>query len=160
MPVVQAPQYASGDVNLHSADVDSVWQEYRAEDFGQSAESVHAAAKDDDAMLEAAIQASKAEVHCQQTAFRNLANGSNHSFSHQNGSSGSHSHNPKGHDPTEQPPNGGHRPWFPPAHTLLGKAAFDASSAAQHSPHKTKSINKEVAPDRTYDDVMAFLLGP
>ena len=160
MPVVQALQHASGDVNLQTADEDSVWQEYRAEDFGHSAEPAHASAQDDDAMLEAAIQASKADIHAQQTAFQQSAAGPNHSNSHRGGSAGSHSHGTNGHAPTEQPQNGGHRPWFPPVHADLVKATSDSSSAAQHIPHKATSVSKEMAEDHTYDDVMTFLLGP
>ena len=163
MPVVQALQHASGDVNLQTANEDSVWQEYRAEDFGHSAEPAHASAQDDDAMLEAAIQASKADIHAQQTAFQQSAAGSNPSNSHRGGSAGSagsHSHKVNGHYPTQQPQSGGHRPWFPPVHAHLVKATSDSSSPAQHIPHKASSVRKEMAEDHTYDDVMTFLLGP
>ena len=149
MPVVQALQHASGGVNLQTADEDSVWQEYSAEDFGHSAEPAHASAQDDDAMLEAAIQASKADIHAQQTAYQQSAAGPNHS----------HSHNVNGHDPTEQPQGGGHRPWFPPVHAHLVKATSDSSSPAQHIPHKASSVRKEMAEDHTYSDGMTFLLG-
>ncbi len=121
------------------------WQEYRAEDFGIDVAAGQPGPENEDKLLQAAIQASKADAQAQEARFKAANGGASHRVLADVMSNG--------------PAVPSHRTWFPPAETFVGKAGPSGPTGEGAGQQEAKSgVQKEGSED-TYSDVMALLLG-
>ncbi|CAL5222075.1 g4381 [Coccomyxa viridis] len=130
-----------------SAAEETAWQEYRPEDFGIDVAAEQPGQEDEDALLRAAIQASKADALAQKARFTSANGGGSHRVLADVMSNGPAAN------------GASHRTWFPPAEKFVSKAGPSGPTGeGAGQPEANSGVQKEGSED-TYTDVMSFLLG-
>ena len=131
---------------------DTTWQEYRPEDFGIDIAAGKPGQQEEDELLRAAIQASKAHLEAEEAAFMSVHG------------KGAHAVLPHGAD-NGHVPNGtsqhavSHRAWFPPADSFACEASTSDPAGTGADEQVASSGAHEKGSEDTYNDVMAYLLG-
>lgn len=153
---LQTPKASNQQIASQSGAGESEWQQYRLEDFCSSAAPEQVAPQDDDGDLQAAIEASKAaeaEAQVQEAFLAALTGGS----SHYHISQGASSHEQSGVPSSGVQPKA-HRSWFPFVHPNMEGVSHNGTAEGHGA--QASAVEQEKASDKTYSDVMAFLLKP
>ena len=131
---------------------EAAWQEYRPEDFGIDIAAGQAGHEQEDELLRAVIQASKADALLEQACFMSV-----HGGGARHGAADDVSTGPALKGTSQKPAS--HRAWFPPAETFASKAdPTGPTSEGAVQQEADPGMQKEGSED-TYSDVMSFLLG-
>ena len=140
-------QAAEEAPEAQSAAEETAWQEYRPEDFGTDVAAGQPGPQDEDELLRAAIQASKADALAQEARFMSANGGASHRVLADVVSNG-------------PAVNGSsHRTWFPPAEAFVGKTGPSGPTCEGAGQQETNPGMQKEGSEDTYSDVMAFLLG-
>ena len=153
---LQTPKASNQHTASQTGAGESEWQQYRLEDFCSSAAPEQVAPHNDDGDLQAAIEVSKAaeaEAQAQEAFLAALTGGSSHYHISEGGSN---------HEQSGVPSSGvqaeAHRSWFPFVHTNM--EGVNHNGTAEDHEAQAGAVEQEKASDKTYSDVMAFLLKP
>ena len=131
---------------------DTTWQEYRPEDFGIDVAAGQPGQREEDELLRAAIQASRAHIEAEEAAFMSVhGKGSHAVLSH----GADHGHVPNG----ASQHSASHRAWFPPADSFARAASPGGPPGKGADEQEASSGTHEKGSEDTYNDVMAYLLG-
>ena len=98
-----------------TATEETTWQEYRPEDFGIGVAARQPGQEEDDELLHAAIQASKAQVLAEEACFKFVEGKDLHAVAADKSGNGPALNSIPQHAAS-------HRAWFPPADTFVSEA--------------------------------------
>lgn len=132
---------------------ETAWQEYRPEDFGiDVAAGQPGREEDEDELLRAAIQASKADALAEEARFISAHGAGSCGWAADEVSTG-----PALEGTSQKPAS--HRAWFPPAETFASNADPSGPTSKGSGQQETDPGLQKKGSEDTYSDVMSFLLG-